>query len=230
MSGTACAALWQRQRSPAGRRRAGDFAASRQRGVDGGIVRKLEAMPEGQTFATTSMRCYRNVKVHVGELDVSYNRGASFRQIRATACLRGSARGEDVGGGTGRACGRGVQCSVAAHLCSASGRDRRRRRSRRTRNCALRMAMSSRVGMRFSAREAKSPACDSARDVPATCRRRGLGQWAGAVAAPEQRSTQAGASKPRSHRCARAWVAAAVEGRAPSPCKDAQPSPGLWLG
>ena len=59
------------------------------------------------------------------------------------------------------------------HLRGASGRGRRRRRSRRTRNCALGMAMSSRVGMRFSAREAKGPACDSssARDAGVTSER-----------------------------------------------------------
>ena len=93
------------------------FAASRQRGDDGGIERKLGAMPEGQAV-TTSMRrsSDRNVEVHVGELDVSCDPGASFAADPRNGVLKGQrACGEDAGGGTGRAVvAEGVQCSVAA--------------------------------------------------------------------------------------------------------------------
>ena len=186
-------------------------------------------MPEGQTVCDdfdASLVSDRNVEVHVGKLVA--------RTPEVAQAVRWSPRGSSA--------------PWQRHLRGASGRGRRRRRSRRTRNCALGMAMSSRVGMRFSAREAKGPACDSssARDAGVRSERcvsyarlsqaraaercqpltgHGSSAWSGsggAVAAPEQRSAQAGASKPRSHRCARAWVAAAVEGRAPSPCRAAR--------
>ena len=88
------------------------FAASRQRGDDGGIERKLGATQEGQTVCDdldASLVSDRNVEVHVGELDVSCDPGASFAADPRNGVLKGQrACGEDAGGAEG------VQCSVAA--------------------------------------------------------------------------------------------------------------------
>ena len=95
------------------------FAASRQRGDDSGIERKLGAMPEGQTVCDdfdASLVSDRDVEVHVGKLDVSCDPGASFAADPCNGVLKGQrACGEDAGGGAGRAVvAEGVQCSVAA--------------------------------------------------------------------------------------------------------------------
>ena len=56
---------------------------------------------------------------------------------------------------------KGSSCPRQLHLRGASGRGRRKRRSRRTRNRALDMVTSSHVGVTSKARAAKGPAWDS---------------------------------------------------------------------
>ena len=163
MSGTACAALRQRQRSPAGRRRAGGLRRVSSAGRRWWHRAQAGSHARGaDPFATTSMRrssATGTSRFMSASLTCRATLAPASRQTRATACSRGSARAArtpEVAQAV-RWSPRGSSAPWQRHLRGARGRGRRRRRSRRTRNCALGMAMSSRVGMRFSAREAKGP-------------------------------------------------------------------------
>ena len=131
-----------------------------------------EPCQRGKPFATTSMR--RSSETGTSRF-MSARRtwratlAPASRQTRATACSKGSARvasTPDVAQAV-RWSPSGSSTPWQLHLRGASGRGSRKRRSRRTRNCALGMATSSRVGRTLRAREANCPACESssARDA-----------------------------------------------------------------
>ena len=157
----------------------------------------------------------RNVQVHVREPDGACHSGASFMAYRATACSRGSARVDRT-----------------PEVAQAVRWSPRGRVPRGSCICAVRAggagASAAATGPGTDVRSSHARAAE--RCQPWNGHESSARSGAGSAAAPEHMTAQSGASYPRSRKCAWAWVAAAEEGKAPSPGKAARLQRELWLG